>query len=509
MCVGAALSLAATRLGAGATPDTGHYLAVAQNLLDGRGYVRLGPEIMASWPPLYPTVLAAGKLVGLDPLVWARILNAALFAGCVFIVVIWVGEGTRSRAAAAAAGALAALGAPLVYVSSLALTELPFITAVLAALHSLDAWAHRQTRRNMAWCIAWTAVACLIRYQGLALVGTLATSAVLLGQGPLVRRLLTAGAASVVSALPLAAWLLRNALLTGQPMGPRFASEYGLAEAAADLGRNAMSWFVPWRILLAHQYAGILLLVGACAAALILSRRREEAWRAVVICVTFAAGFAAMMLAAVTRTSMDPLADRILSPLYPCLVIAAVIAATQGVRALPSAPFRAAASALLLAGGLLSVLARTGPQVAESWREGPGGAAHSNFNTAEWRASPTLHWARENVRGLAFASTPAALYLVSGVDSRPMPRKHARRSPNVPMDRLADLHRDVAAAGSAYLVISEDHVPSHAFSLRELEEAFTLSEVARFADGVVYVMRPRPTVGTPGAHVSPGAGSKG
>ena len=52
----AALILVATRLGAGATPDTGHYLATADNVLAGRGFVRMGPEIMASWPPLFPAV---------------------------------------------------------------------------------------------------------------------------------------------------------------------------------------------------------------------------------------------------------------------------------------------------------------------------------------------------------------------------------------------------------------------------------------------------------------------
>src|SRR5687768_16443147 len=53
--VATAVVLAGTRLGIGATPDSGHYLATAENVLAGRGFVRLGGEIMASWPPLYPT----------------------------------------------------------------------------------------------------------------------------------------------------------------------------------------------------------------------------------------------------------------------------------------------------------------------------------------------------------------------------------------------------------------------------------------------------------------------
>jgi hypothetical protein len=487
-----ALSLAATRLGAGATPDTGHYLAAAQNLLDGRGYVRLGPEIMASWPPAYPTMLAAGQLLGIEPLTWARALNACLLAICVALVVLWVWNRTESRAAAAAAGAMTSVGPPLLYVSTLALTELPFIAAVLTALYALDAWVQRPARRYLLLCAIAAAVACLIRYQGLALIATIALIVVALGREPLTARVKRAVFVGGTSLLPLGIWLIRNVWLTGEPLGPRFPSEYSLVTAIADLGRNAMSWFVPWRILLAHPFAGATLLAAFFVMTALVTFRHRQMRRTAAVCLAFAGAFAVMMLAAATRTAMDPLADRILSPMFVPLVVAAVVAATVLLRAaIRPVVVRRSAGALLTGLCMAILLARTVPETLLSWREGPGGAAHSNFNTERWRASPTLLWARDHVRGLAFASSPAALYLVGGVDARPMPRKHARRSPNVPMDRLADLHRDVSAAGSAYLVVADDHVPSHTFSLDELSAVFRLSEAARFHDGAVFLMHPK------------------
>ena len=53
--------------------------------------------------------------------------------------------------------------------------------------------------------------------------------------------------------------------------------EIGSLQAGIDLGRSAMSWFVPWRVLLLTPYAGAALLaalagLAMCGAALLLER---------------------------------------------------------------------------------------------------------------------------------------------------------------------------------------------------------------------------------------------
>lgn len=94
-----------------------------------------------------------------------------------------------------------------------------------------------------------------------------------------------------------------------------------------------------------------------------------------------------------------------------------------------------------------------------------------------------------------FASSPAALYIATGLDARPMPRKHARRSPGIPYDSLEELHAEVIADGDAYLVVSDGHVPSHVFSLGELGAVFIVHEVKDFEDGTIYRLLPRETRG--------------
>jgi hypothetical protein len=159
----------------------------------------------------------------------------------------------------------------------------------------------------------------------------------------------------------------------------------------------------------------------------------------------------------------------------------------------PQRPAVAGAVALAALLVIAVVGSRTAGIVKESWEEGPGGSAHSNFNTDAWRSSPSLLWAGRHLRGrLVFASTPAALYIATGSTSRPMPRKHARRSPGIPHDDLPTLQAEVAQAHEAYLLVNPEHVPSHTFSLDELSAAFIIEPVETFSDGAVYRLTARP-----------------
>ena len=491
----AALVLAATRLGAGATPDTGHYLATADNVLAGRGFVRVGPEIMASWPPLYPAVLAAFGAIGVDMLAGARVFNAAMLAICAAVCVWWVAARTESLAWGAAAGAAVAVSPPLLYSATLALSDAPFAALQVLALWQLDAWLHDHRRSTLIGCITFLALACLMRYNGVVLVATAALAALALARMPAPRRIVAAALIGAASLAPLALWIARNLRLTGTPAGPRVPSQYPLADAVADAGYTVMSWFVPYRVLTTSRWTGALLLslLIVALAALAMRAARQPRGRTAVVCVTFLVLFLGFMILTFTRVSVDPLADRMLAPVYVPLVVATATAVSAlALRAAPRLMLAvpALAAAVLLA---LVVGSRTAHVVLDSWRNGPGGAAHSNFNTYEWRSSPTLRWAGQHLREeLVFASTPAALYIATGVHSRPMPRKHARRSPGVPHDRLPALREDVARRGDAYLVVSEGHVPSHTFTLEELGSAFVVERVQTFADGSVYRLTPRP-----------------
>lgn len=77
------------RWGIGTTTDSASYLATAQNLSDGLGYVKkVGEQYEPfSWfPPLYPAAIALVSLLGVDVFSSALIVNACLFSVLLFLV---------------------------------------------------------------------------------------------------------------------------------------------------------------------------------------------------------------------------------------------------------------------------------------------------------------------------------------------------------------------------------------------------------------------------------------
>ena len=177
--LGGGLVLAATSGGIGANGDSAAYLLAARNVLAGQGLVSFttsGPSDMLTaplshWPPLFPLLLAALGLTGLDPAIGARLLNAALFAVNVGLVgwLVWRLAGTGLAVGVAV---LLMLGAPHILVlHSMAWTEPLFLTLTLATLILL---AHALTgggRRTLFAAALAAAAACQTRYVGLALLG--------------------------------------------------------------------------------------------------------------------------------------------------------------------------------------------------------------------------------------------------------------------------------------------------------------------------------------------------
>jgi hypothetical protein len=495
LCIVAATALfgAMTRHGLGVTPDSGHYLAAADHVVFGDGFTRLGGEPMASWPPLYPATLAVFRLMGVEPLEGARWLNLALLAATASICFLWASARLRAPAAIVAATAAATLGPPITFIAGLALTDLMFVPFQVAALFACDMWLARPTRARLACCAGAVTLACLTRYPAVVLMWTVMAVMVWRGSGPLAARVRAASVVACAAGLPLGAWLIRNFQLTGTLSGPRYASDTTLGEAAVAAGQGVMTWLLPWRVLLLGEGMGVAALLLMLAALAAFSyRQRNAASSTVVLCLVFVAFYLVSLISSVATMQLDLIGDRMLAPVWVPLVFATavVVAHLRHARfaersALPSVV--RVMCGVVVAGAVMVAAARTASTVVESWRDGPGGASYSNFNTAQWRSSPTIAWARQHIpaSALTFATSPAAAYVVGQIDARPMPRKHARRSPAVRVDDLALVQHEVAQAGGAYLLFFNEHVPSNAYDLADLLPFFRLEDVAVFTDGRV------------------------
>ncbi len=82
--------LLSTRSGAGLSPDSAVYIGPARSLLAGEGLstVSAGGDYvtMTHYPPLFPSLLTGAGLVGVEPALAARWLNALLFGATTLLV---------------------------------------------------------------------------------------------------------------------------------------------------------------------------------------------------------------------------------------------------------------------------------------------------------------------------------------------------------------------------------------------------------------------------------------
>jgi 4-amino-4-deoxy-L-arabinose transferase-like glycosyltransferase len=359
--LGLGLALVQTRFGAGAGGDSSSYLMGAENLLRGNGFSRYsgGYEIrpITGFPPFYSTALAAVSLLGLEPSSAARYLNAALFAANIALVGYLVFAHTGSPWAAAVASGLMLGADTLLELHTWVMSEPLFIFLTLAAT-----WALLRSMEGggLAWLIGaalLTACSSLTRYVGPAL--SAAGFLVLLGfgSGGIRRRLGEASLFALLSLLPLALWLRRNAALAGTLVNRELAYHPMQPDLVRQFLAEISSWFVPHQVPLPTGLRAVLavaLAVGLLGwfffwpvrcwisrqgAALVLSGPEGARFRALPLVLgLYAAGSVVILfvnstfLDASTTATAPP---RYLAPIYAALVPLACLAGSALARRRP------------------------------------------------------------------------------------------------------------------------------------------------------------------------------
>ncbi len=336
--------------GIGVSPDSANYLVAGQSLTQGLGYRGVDGEALAIWPPLYSLALAAGPLSGIPILAAARYLHA-LLAG---LTVFGVGQYLHGRVhwwpLSLLASAITLAAPPMIIVQSFAWTEPLFNLAILAALAALSTYLGSGRPRHLAWTIAATAVATLVRYPGVVMIPVAVTCVLVLGQGTLRRRIIHGSFYSLFASAPLALWLVRNILVTGTLAGRREASATTLAMSLDQAAGTFNSWVLPRSLTGLTETSpwlagGGTVLMAAVGAALVMAAAvrfakdnvdRRRFGRQVLPLVLFLAGYFLFMLISATSTAIDPLHNRILSPLYLPGLLAVFLAIDRLLRATPA-----------------------------------------------------------------------------------------------------------------------------------------------------------------------------
>lgn len=276
--------VATSKYGAGVSSDATKYLAVAQNLLDGKGlYDHRGSPLLA-WPPLYPLIVA-----GLSLLTGADVFIAGwYFNVCVLGLNVFLG-GVILYRVFSEKPLYAYLGSLFVFlsISSLRLhaniSSDPFyLTLTLAFLVAVHDYITKRSYSAFAWMVLFGILGPLQRYVGLAITVT-AEVVILVENRKSIRTLLRDGfILGTASILPLAWWLVVHNIMT-------YGSLWGVGPQTVDVWENIslaltkmLHWFVPYLTILMPVLMRPLIPLGILALLLLMLNRkspeRGQAW---------------------------------------------------------------------------------------------------------------------------------------------------------------------------------------------------------------------------------------
>jgi hypothetical protein len=327
--------LIATVQGIGVSPDSVAYLGAARNLLDGRGlslpYGQIPDTPLTHFPPLYALLLSASGLFRVDPVQGARWTQAFLFALLIALVGYALYAYSRRAAGLALLGSLFIVTSPtLLGLSMVAWTEALFLVVSLLALLSLARFLEQLNRPLLIICALLVAAATLTRYAGVALGLTAIMGILLLQRGARAQKLYNLALFSLLSGLPLALWLLRNASLAGSTTN----REFSFHPIARNHMTQALGTVSEW-LMIPASTPSILKLCGVLAplllvtAAFVLSSVQRDRWiqeeltggsegryfqQLLVLFVLIYGAFLALSISFVDANT--PLDSRILSPVY-------------------------------------------------------------------------------------------------------------------------------------------------------------------------------------------------
>jgi hypothetical protein len=482
--------LSTSRYGIGVSPDSTVYLSTARNLLVGHGYRSFTGHLYTQSPPLFPTLLAVIGLVGVDPAVGARFLNAFAFGGIVCASGMFFSQCLRSKVLAVVGTLSVMLSYALLAVSGMAWTEPVFVLLIVLFILQIVDFRRRRRMRSLVAASLCAAFCLLERYAGVALIVPAAVLILApLSHTSLRTRLGQLGAFLAISCVPLAAYCIRNYLHTGMLTGhPRLHSIYALRENVVVAADTATRWLVPPSVPLPGRTIILAALICLASALLLLSRRKSAAggglacmcaWPVGLVLLTYVPLILYTHQVGVLDEIMN---DRYLAPVAVLILWFLFVGIDRSMTLLAFVPCNRVLLRPLVIGMcvlwlILYPLGRARETVRAMMRDGAGG-----YSTAGWKESPLVRWLGDHsLDGPVRSNMPDALYALTGISAQMSPVRSEEIVPSRPTR---------TSAREEYLVWFGGLPTKHLCSLEELISQLHIEEMARFADGGVYRLPP-------------------
>ena len=474
--------------GVGLSPDSADYVHLARDI-SANGFTFLSESKSILQPPFYPILLASIS-TATDRTVLGAATSTNVFAAAalVALIVATASRVNRSFAVRALIGVLSCFSIPFTAVWSMAWTEPVFILIVYLVLLIISG---PQPSPFAVVCAGLlTAAACLTRYSGIVLLPIVFLRLFHSTTGDARRKCRVAMMYAWPPTIMIALYVLRNYLLSGEPLGFRVPSNVTFTSNFARTLEVILAWFLPPRI--ASSTAWMLVVFCILGVAFWFLRRHfAHVFRRSSNLVFLHAGFAFVYVVFIiwtsTTTAYDPINNRLLSPIYPSLLIllATVLQPDGGAR-------REASLAVVSICFVVFALApawNTHATIESHFQDGAGG-----YQSRFWQESEVVghyrHRGEDNGEKL-FSNAPDVLYLLADVEAEMSPRHSFKMNSDVVTGVTAsNLFEHYPSMDGALLVWFNGVTwRGYLFSLEDLQGMCRLDRLHAFSDGAIYRIR--------------------
>jgi hypothetical protein len=490
----------------GVVDDSVFYLSSAENFLSGEGFSWPigGDELkpLTHYPPFFPLTLAFLGWLGLDMVSAARILIALLFGANVALIGYAVHRFTESWRAGLTASSLALLSPIMIDAHLLALTEPLMLFLLLLALIFLVDHLREGGKKALLFAGILTGLICITRYAGLAFLGAGAVALVVLGRGVRRQRYSNAISFTILGAIPLIVWYIRNVFLTGSVANREFLYHRLTDVKIKQLASSISVWLFSENAAFDIRFFSTVGLALSLSVLIVwffnrekrggnwITTFRSESWRPVIILLIYALIYSIFLFFSLSFVDASTRLDnRILAPLYLILFLLVFIFLGK----LLASTHRLEFFSLLLAGSWVLIFAsyavRSADILNHMAEDGQG------FTGRAWQEMEILKRINDLPEEFLLYSTEALpLYFITGRPAYWVPEKiNPLTSREVEDYQVGlDIMRNRLEKPSSALVILTEwgeylHAPTRT-ELPPMEEVIDgLIRLAKFSDGAVYI----------------------
>ncbi len=230
--------------GIGISPDSVVYSSAAENLrLHGR-LIAFDNDPVAEFPPFYPFFLSSLMLLtGLNPILFAPLLNALLFAILIYLSGIIMNKfPIYSRWYRIALLTCIVASPCLLEIYSMLWTETVFLVLLLLFILTIYQYLQTHSRKVLIAAALLASIAAITRYAGLTLIATGGILIFLDAKLTFKRKLTNLGVYSILSISLLLLDFFRNYAVSGTLTGDREKSITSFIENMHDAGSVFSGW---------------------------------------------------------------------------------------------------------------------------------------------------------------------------------------------------------------------------------------------------------------------------